>query len=194
MSTQRVTSNAVPAPPLPTLSPPLAARPCAAHGADLDRVHGWMNAPHVARRWDQAWSLTRWADALRGQLAGSYSRPLVVSHEGVAFAYVELYRAAQHPIAEQYAADPFDVGFHLAIGSREHEGRGLGREVLRGVADAVFAIEPACRRVVAEPDVANAAVARMNEAAGMHFVRELVLPHKRAALFVLPRTPADLAV
>lgn len=185
---------AAPPPPVPTLSPPLGAHLARPEGTDLDLVHRWMNAPHVAQRWDQAWSRDRWAAALTEQLAGAYSRPFIVEHEGVPFAYVELYRAAQHPIAAQYRANPNDVGFHLAVGSVDHVRLGLGRAVLRAFAEAVLALDPDCRRIVAEPDARNAAVARMNEAAGMRYVRELVLPHKRASLFVLPRTDADLAV
>ncbi|MCP2260046.1 Protein N-acetyltransferase, RimJ/RimL family [Streptoalloteichus tenebrarius] len=183
---------AVGPPPVPVLAGPWRMRLARPEGEDLDLIHGWMNAPHVAPFWDQAWPRQRWADALAGQLAGTYSRPFVVDLDGEPFAYVELYRAARDVVAAHYDARPHDVGYHVAIGDKDRIGKGIGGKLFRAVIDGVFAAEPECARIVSEPDARNEAARRMDVKLGLHFLGEVDLPHKRAALFIYPRTPADV--
>ncbi|MDT0303831.1 GNAT family N-acetyltransferase [Streptomonospora wellingtoniae] len=174
-------------PPTPVLAPPYAARPAQPQGADLDRVHAWMHLPHVAPFYGQAWSRRRWAEELAAQRAGTFSRPFVVSRDGADLAYVELYRAARDVVARHYDAMPHDIGFHIAIGDPRRTGRGVGKEILDAFAAAVFAAEPRCRRILMEPDAANAAARRAAAKAGLAFLAEADLPHKRAALYVRAR-------
>ncbi|GAA4956502.1 GNAT family N-acetyltransferase [Streptomonospora halophila] len=174
-------------PPVPVLAPPYSARPAQPHGTDLDRVHAWMNLPHVAPFYDQAWSRGRWAEELAAQRAGTFSRPFVVSRDGADLAYVELYRAARDVVARHYDAEPHDIGFHIAIGDPGRTGRGVGKEILDAFAAAVFAADPDCRRILMEPDAANAAARRAAAKAGLAFLAEADLPHKRAALYVRAR-------
>lgn len=179
-------------PPVPVLMAPWSARLAQAEGADLNLVHRWMNEPHVASYWDQAWTRTRWSRYLVAQLAGTYSRPLIIEHQGMAVAYVELYRAARDIVSAYYPADPFDVGSHMAIGERAYTGRSLGPHLQRSLIDAIFVADPLCRRVVCEPDVRNYAARRKNDKAGLRLLGEVDLPHKRAAIFVFPRSEEDM--
>ncbi|GAB3214054.1 Protein N-acetyltransferase, RimJ/RimL family [Marinactinospora thermotolerans DSM 45154] len=179
-------------PPTPRLVGAITVRPVRPEGADLDLVHAWMNLPHVAEFFGQAWPRERWADELAAQAGGDYARPHLVAVDGAEVAYIELYRAARDVIAEHYPADPHDVGLHIAIGVPERIGRGLGPRIMAAVAGGLFAADPRCRRVMLEPDAANTAARRAARRAGMHLLGEVELPHKRAALFVLPRTTADL--
>ncbi|WP_343233620.1 GNAT family N-acetyltransferase [Streptomonospora sp. PA3] len=174
-------------PPEPEPAAPYAARPARPHGADLETVHAWMHLPHVAPFFDQAWSRERWAEEIAAQRAGTFSRPFIVSRDGADLAYVELYRAARDVVAPHYDADPHDIGFHIAIGDPGAIGRGVGAEILDAFAAAVFAADPACRRIVMEPDAGNAAACRAARKAGLAFITEADLPHKRAALFVRAR-------
>ncbi|MBB6001179.1 GNAT family N-acetyltransferase [Streptomonospora salina] len=174
-------------PPTPDLAAPFAARPAQPHGADLATVHTWMHLPHVAPFYDQAWSRERWAEELSAQLGGTFSRPLIVSRDGTDTAYVELYRAARDVIAPHCDARPHDVGFHIAIGDPGRTGRGLAAEILAAVAPAVFAADPHCRRILMDPDSGNAAACRAARKAGLEFLAEAELPHKRAALFARAR-------
>ncbi|GAB3448510.1 GNAT family N-acetyltransferase [Streptomonospora sediminis] len=174
-------------PPEPRLAPPFTARTARPHGPDLDLVHEWMNLPHVARFYDQAWSRERWAAELAAQRAGTFSRPFIVGCDGTDLAYVELYRAARDIIAPHYDAEPHDIGFHIAIGVPSATGRGTGARILDAFADAVFAADPLCRRILMEPDAANAAACRAARKAGLELLAEADLPHKRAALFARRR-------
>ncbi|MGW5673796.1 GNAT family N-acetyltransferase, partial [Streptomyces sp. NPDC003860] len=69
--------------------------------------------------------------------------------------------------------------------------KGLGRALLRALADGLLAADPRCRRVVAEPDVRNAASVRAFHAAGYRPAGEVALGDKTAALVVRPRTEDD---
>lgn len=169
-------------PVVPLLTPPWGLRVCSADGVDLDLVHGWMNAAHVAPFWNQAWSRPQWAAELGKQLAGDWSRPCLVSLDGQSVAYLELYRPAAHPLAEHYPAQVDDVGVHIAIGSPDRIDRGLGSRLLRLVAEGLLAADPACSRVVAEPDVTNERSVRAFTRAGFAHLTDVRLPHKQAAL------------
>ncbi|MFD0804331.1 GNAT family N-acetyltransferase, partial [Streptomonospora algeriensis] len=170
-------------PPVPEAVPPYAARLARPHGADLETVHTWMNLPHVAAFYDQAWSRRRWAEELAAQRAGTFSRPFIVSRDGADLAYVELYRAARDVIARHYESEPHDVGFHIAIGEPGETGRGLGKQILDAFAAAVFAADPRCRRILMEPDADNSAACRAARKAGLTSLSEAERPPKRAALF-----------
>ena len=132
--------------------------------------------------------MERWAQEIAQQAAGEHSRPCVVTLDEEDFAYVELYRVRHDRLAQYYPYDDEDRGVHVAIGDGDRVGRGLGRRLLREVADTVLRSEPACTRVVAEPDVENTPSVRAFAAAGFVQQAELQLPEKTAALMVRTRT------
>ena len=173
------------APPLPVLPPPWSIRPLSPEDAGL--VADWMNTPHVASAWDQAWSRQRWADELARQVAGDHSRPCVACHDGRPLAYLEIYRVVRDRLAAHYPAGSHDLGVHVAIGDPDDVGRGLGSALLRVVADGLLAAEPECEQVVAEPNVVNLASQRAFRNAGFRPAGEVVFPHKKAALLIRSR-------
>ncbi|MCP2331473.1 GNAT family N-acetyltransferase [Actinoalloteichus caeruleus] len=188
----------VPAPPVPELAGRWRLRAMASPGSgaraaeDLDLVYQWMRTPHVAAFWAQAWTRHRWEQEIDDQLAGAHSRPVLALRDGVPLGYLEIYRVCRNRLAAHYPFLPHDVGVHLAIGDRAQLGQGLGRELLVALATAVLAEEPACRRVVAEPAVANVGSVRCFLAAGFRHLGEITLPDKLAALMVRPRSEGDL--
>ncbi|TCP45115.1 RimJ/RimL family protein N-acetyltransferase [Tamaricihabitans halophyticus] len=188
--------RAVGAPPIPVLPEPWRLVPARADGTDLDLVHGWMNSPQVAPFWQQAWPRERWAAELRTQLAGNYCRPFLLLLNERPIGYIELYRAARDVVAHHYPALPHDTGLHGAIGEPDLIGRGLAYRIWLHMIEAVFAADPHCRRMITDP-AADHQVARRLDAAvarkvGGAELGEVELPHKRAALYIYPRTPADL--
>lgn len=178
--------------PVPAVGKPWQVRPAEPEGADLDLVVRWMAQPHVADFWRQAWDADRWARGIAAQRAGSHSLPCLAFQGGTAVAYLELYRVRRDRISALYPAAEHDLGVHVAIGEPGRTGHGLGRSLLRAVAEGLLAADPACRRVVAEPDVRNVASLRAFAAAGFRHCGELTLPEKTAALLVRPRTEQDL--
>jgi RimJ/RimL family protein N-acetyltransferase len=155
---------------------------------DAARIAVWMAQPHVRRWWQQDWSVERWAAEITRQAAGEHSVPCVATVDAEEFGYVELYRVRHDRLAEYYASDAHDWGVHVAIGDLDRVGRGLGRQLLRALADALLRADPACQRVVAEPDIENTPSARAFVAAGFVQQGELQLPEKTAHLMVRTRT------
>lgn len=175
----------VPGVPLPRLAAGWSLRPVRLEdSADLVLVHRWMNSPHVAAGWKQDWPLPRWRAELAAQLGGDHSLPCVVGLDGRPVGYVELYRVVRDTLADCYPRHPRDLGVHVAIGEPDAVGRGLGSSLLSAVADGLFAAEPRCLRVVAEPDVHNGASIGAFRKAGFVQEREIGLPAKNAALMV----------
>jgi RimJ/RimL family protein N-acetyltransferase len=156
--------------------------------ADAARIALWMSQPHIQRWWQQDWSVERWASEISGQAAGEHSVPCVAAVDEEDFGYVELYRVRLDRLAEYYSYDEHDWGVHVAIGDVTRVGRGLGRQLLRALADAVLQADPACRRVVAEPDIENTPSIRAFGAAGFVQQEQLQLPDKTAVLMVRTRT------
>lgn len=182
-------------PPAPAVVPPATAAGLAlrvAGVADADLLAGWMSAAHLASTWHQDWPAARWAEELAEQLGGTRSTPVLASRDGVDVGYLELYRVAEDELGRHYRHGAADLGVHVALGPVAETGRGLGRRLLAGVATGLLAAHPACRRVVAEPDVVNLASRAAFRAAGFTEVGEVALPGKTAALTVHPRTPTDL--
>jgi RimJ/RimL family protein N-acetyltransferase len=161
-------------------------RPAAASDASI--VAQWMAQPHIKKWWEQDWPVERWAKAIEDQLAGEHSIPCLTSIDGEDFAYLELYRVRLDRLAEYYACHEHDWGVHVAIGDTERVGRGLGRRLLRALADALLRADPLSQRVVAEPDVTNVPSVRAFEAAGFVTQGQLELPEKNALLMVRART------
>ncbi|NMD55457.1 MULTISPECIES: GNAT family N-acetyltransferase [Tsukamurella] len=155
--------------------------------SDLDVVHGWMNTPEVAAGWGQAWPREQWRRHLIEQLAGTYSVPVLVGRGGADIAYAELYRAHADVVARCYDSDPHDVGVHLAIGSPAHRGGGWGARIGAALMTAGFRADPACRRMLTEPDVRNAAAVGVGASLGMTRLGVVELPHKTAVLFAAER-------
>lgn len=177
------------APPAPLLSAPWSLRPVVTDD-DVALVARWMAAPHVERFWEQAWPVARWRAAIDGQRDGDYSRPYLVSHDGAPLAYVEIYRVARDVVGLQYDADAHDLGIHLALGELSSTGRGLGRAMVRAVVDGLFAADPRCAVVVADPDERHAMARRMFAGAGFGLWDVRDLGHKRAAILRYDRPSA----
>lgn len=180
----------VPAPPIPVLADPYAIR-VADPDTDAAMISEWMNRPHLAETWESAWPPERWHAYLSAQVAGSYTRPLIVSRHGQDSGYIELYRAAKDSIAKYYAADPHDLGMHGAVADTAVVNRGFAAILLPRVIVSAFDLEPQCRRMMFEPEYRNTAMRRLAEYAGSTFLGEHDMGYRRMALYALLRYPDD---
>lgn len=159
--------------------------------SDAGTIAGWMRLPHVARWWQQPWPAERWSEEVGRLAGGDCSVPCMLSLDGTELGYVELYRVRRDPLGDYYDCDLYDWGVHVAIGEPDRIGGGIGRRLLAALAGALFAADPRCRRVVAEPDVRNEPSIRAFAAAGFVRVADLRLPDKTAALMVYQRRADD---
>ena len=176
-------------PPRPLLPDPWGLRELRPGTADSELLVEWMARPHVREFWQQDWPSERWNRVLQAQLEGDFSRPYLVLRDGRPFAYLEVYRTCRDLVSAVYPAEPHDLGVHFAIGEVADTGCGLGRELLRVLAPALLLADPACRRVLVEPDARNLPARKMFSGAGFQFIGERDLGHKTAALLVHDRQP-----
>lgn len=158
---------------------------------DLTLLHRWMNDPSVAAFWKLAGPVEVTARHVRAQLEAGHSVPCFGVLDGVRMSYWEVYRADRDPLAGYYRARSCDTGVHLLLGGGADRGRGVGSLLIRTVSDLVFDNCGSCGRVLAEPDVHNVPSVAAFLNAGFHFLEELDLPDKRAALMVRERPPGD---
>ncbi|MET9210735.1 MULTISPECIES: GNAT family N-acetyltransferase [unclassified Nocardia] len=196
---------ATPAPALPIFAAPFALRVADPDGTDPELLAEWMARPHLLESWEQDWDAERRRADFRTQLAGTYSRPCILSLDfavlgepelGVRdIAYIELYRAAKDEIGRLYDAAPGDIGFHIATADTRVIGKGIMSAWISTMAAAVFAANPECRRMLGDPDHRNRAICRSFDKIGWHLVGEFdVRPTRRIALYATPRTPDDLPI
>lgn len=178
----------IPGPPLPVLEPPWSARVPSVE-ADLELIRRWNAEPHVTKFWHQDWPLAQWRAELRRQHDGQHSLPCLIAGDGVDVAYLEIYRVTRDVLAGHCEYEPYDLGVHIAIGDPAQTGRGLGRAVLRAVAEGLLAADSQCTQVLAEPDADNVPSLRAFAAAGFVELGEITLPDKTAVLMSRRRAP-----
>lgn len=160
---------------------------------DLAMIADWMNDPAVAAYWELNGDHVRTHRHVEAQLAGDgRSVPCLGVLDGVPMSYWEIYRADLDPLARYVPVRPHDTGLHLLLGPSSCRGRRLGTALLRAVAGLVLDHRPACRRVLAEPDLRNVPSLAAFLAAGFRLLDEVQLPAKRAAIMTCDRQLRDL--
>jgi lysine N-acyltransferase len=178
--------RSVPPPPTPVLSEPYSIR-LADPDTDAETISEWMNRPHLAQAWEYDRPADWWQAYLRAQRAGRYSRPFIGSRHDVQYGYVEVYRAAKDSIAARYDAHAHDLGLHAAIADLKLVNRGFGPLLLPRLTASLFALEPACTRIMFDPDHRNSGARRLCEYAGCEFLGEHDMSNRRMALYALHR-------
>ncbi|WP_433661675.1 GNAT family N-acetyltransferase [Nocardia sp. CA-128927] len=192
-----------PAPVVPRFPEPFQLRVADPDSTDPETIAEWMSRPHLVETWDQPWPTSRRRADISAQLAGTYSRPCILSFDFASIdqpelgrrevGYAEFYRAAKDEIARFYHADPRDMGAHIATADLNAVGRGVMSRWLRNMATGIFTAEPECRRIMGDPDYRNVPIRRALEKIGwLHLGEFDVRPGRRIALYTLPREPEDI--
>jgi hypothetical protein len=159
--------------------------------ADAAVLHAWLSHPASA-----FWQMTHLTaqdvrDYLAGVAADPYQNAWLGRVDGAPTFLVETYDPACLLLTDVPELEPGDLGMHLLVAPP-------GTAPVHGLTSAVMAATVrfcferlGARRVVVEPDVANARVAAKNAAAGFRVLRDLDLPGKRAHLAVCTRADFD---
>ncbi|MWB99670.1 GNAT family N-acetyltransferase [Agromyces seonyuensis] len=163
---------------------------------DAALVQGWLADPRSA-----FWQMGDLdVDSVREYFAGVVADPhqdaWLGLRDGRPAFLVETYDPARILLVDVHDARPGDLGMHLLVAppttERTHR---LTSAVMAAVVAFCFDARGATR-IVVEPDVRNAAIARKNAEVGFRIVGEIDLPGKRASLAVLDaddRRAAQLA-
>lgn len=148
---------------------------------DAELLHGWVTHPKAA-----FWMMQ---DARLQDVEREYMR--IAAHEhhhaylgllgGEPAFLMEQYDPRYVELVGLYEPQPGDVGMHFLTPATDTPVHGFTRSVITAVMARLFE-DPAVRRVVVEPDVANKAVHALNEAVGFVPEREIQKPEKKALL------------
>ncbi|WP_024546316.1 GNAT family N-acetyltransferase [Picosynechococcus sp. NKBG15041c] len=154
---------------------------------DLQRIHQWMNCPHVIPFWKLNFSLEKMYDHLIKAIADPHQTLYIGSLNGVPISYWESYWAIDDIIANYYPAEKFDQGIHLLIGDTQFLGQGLALPLLRAMVMFQFQT-PETQKIMTEPDARNQKMIHIFKKCGFEFQKEIDLPDKTGALMKCDRT------
>ncbi|GHD45941.1 GNAT family N-acetyltransferase [Streptomyces galbus] len=144
-------------------------------------VHSWVTHPKAAFWMMQDARLEDVERAYMEIAADAHHDAFLGLRDGAPAFLMERYDPAHRELVGLYEARPGDVGMHFLTPATDRPEHGFTRAVITAVMAYLFA-DPAVRRVVVEPDVANTAVHALNEAVGFVPEREVQKPEKRALL------------
>lgn len=135
---------------------------------DFPDLVRWVNAPHVAKWWDEHRSpeavAAHYGPALRGEEAVRY---WILEVNGRSVGFCQDYRISDHPDYALLCGRPDAVGFDYVIGEAAFVGRGLGTKLLWVfLRDIVVPGHPGLSEVFAAPDHRNARSLRVLEKLG----------------------------
>jgi aminoglycoside 6'-N-acetyltransferase len=139
---------------------------------DLRDVHRWVNAPHVARWWDEHRSpdqiAAHYGPGLRGDDPVRY---WVWEVNGRSVGFSQDYRISDHPGFALLCGHPEAIGFDYVIGEEAFVDRGLGTSLLwvylRDIVVPAYASGPAgAAELFAAPDHRNTRSLRVLEKLG----------------------------
>jgi len=149
--------------------------------ADLERVHGWMQQPHVLPWWGLGGPVGRVREYLVARERLAHLDCWIASDDGTPFAYVETYRIPDDPLAGLYDALPGDRGFRLLVGPPELLGSGAAQRLVCHLL-AKLLEQYAITRVLCEADVRNVRLLAFCRSLGAEEVATLDLPGRHATL------------
>lgn len=154
---------------------------------DLETFHRWMNLEQVAFFWEQAGSLEEQATYLQAMLDDPRVHPLIGCFDDEPFAYFEVYWCKEDRIAPYYDVHDYDRGWHVVIGESKHQGIGKLRAWFGSLMHYMFLDEPRTQRIMGEPRIDHTRQIDFLKSQGYGHLKNIQLPHKKAALLRLER-------
>ncbi len=153
---------------------------------DAELLHAWVTHPKAA-----FWMMQ---DLDVAQVEAEYRRiaehpdhdAYLGSVDGRPAFLAERYDPARVELAGLYPARPGDVGMHFLCAPADRPVHGFTLAVITTVMAWLFD-DPACRRVVVEPDVRNTAVHALNAAVGFEVAGPITKPEKQALVSTCTR-------
>jgi hypothetical protein len=154
--------------------------------ADLDVLHGWVTQPRAT-----FWGMTTYTRDEIGEVYAyldglSTHHAYLVHRDGVPVAIFQTYEPAHDPVGETFEVRDGDLGCHLFVGPADAPEPGFTGRLVAYLVGIVLA-DPSVQRIVAEPDVANAASIARAERIGLQLGDVVELADKTAQLAFITR-------
>ena len=161
---------------------------------DAELRHSWVTHPKAAFWMMRDARLEDVERAYRDIAADEHQHALLgLDEQGRPAFLMEKYDPAHRELVGMYEPLPGDIGMHFLTPPTDTPVHGFTRAVITAVMAHLFE-DPAVRRVVVEPDVANKAVHALNAAVGFVPEREIRKPEKTALLSFCTREQFEKAV
>ncbi|MCY1292895.1 Acetyltransferase (GNAT) domain protein [compost metagenome] len=154
---------------------------------DLQVFNKWMNLEQVAYFWEQTGTLEEHAAYLTGLFEDPRVHPLIGCFDDEPFAYFEVYWCKEDRIAPYYDVHDYDRGWHVVIGESKHQSAGKLRAWFNSLMHYMFLDEPRTQRIMGEPRIDHTRQIEFLKSQGYGHLKNIQLPHKKAALLLLER-------
>lgn len=153
---------------------------------DLDVIYGWVTQPR-ARFWGMTTYTRDEVGEVYAYLAGLTTHHAYLVHRaGSPVAIFQTYDPAHDAVGETYPVLEGDIGVHLFVAPTDRPEPGFTGRLTSYLLGVVFA-DPTVQRIVAEPDIANAASLARAERMGLQRGAVVELPDKTAQLAFVTR-------
>ncbi|GAA4275771.1 GNAT family N-acetyltransferase [Aquimarina mytili] len=160
---------------------------------DSEKIHHWVTKPY-AKYWGmQESSITEFEEEYRKIVDSKHHHVGIGMLHGKPIFLMEYYDPHKDTIADHYDVLSGDVGMHILVAPVEKKISKFTWNVFTTVMDFLFA-DPAIKRIVVEPNVANQKIHVLNAKAGFRYFKEVQLPHKRARLAICTRKDYKSAI
>lgn len=154
---------------------------------DLQAFNKWMNLEQVAYFWEQSGTLEEHAAYLTNLFEDPRVHPLIGCFDDEPFAYFEVYWCKEDRIAPYYDVHDHDRGWHVVIGESKHQSAGKLRAWFNSLMHYMFLDDPRTQRIMGEPRIDHSRQIDFLKSQGYGHLKNIQLPHKKAALLLLER-------
>lgn len=173
---------------IPALRQTLTYRLASSKSAqDVDLIHRWHASDRVSAGWRQNLSRNDHAKYLETIEKSSDQMALIGEWDGDPWGYVEVYWSKESPLHAYYPAGDYDRGFHILVGEDKYRGPARVRSWMGSLAHLIFLLDDRTMSSLAEPRASNTKAVDYISMLGGHVHSLIDLPHKRAALILIPR-------
>ncbi len=156
----------------------------------MQLLHGWLNAPHVAERWDGPLT-TAEVQEYYFKDEGEECERFLVYLDDVPLAFIQSYVACL--CSEGWWEDITDkgtVGIDFFIGEADKLNQGLGTAMLQAFVRRLFS-NPSVNRIISDPAPENGRSIAALEKAGFTSLGPIVTPDGAAILLELKRSASN---
>ncbi|PWN90233.1 hypothetical protein FA10DRAFT_301505 [Acaromyces ingoldii] len=153
----------------------------------VDLVTRWHNTDRVADGWRQRGDRDKQRQYLESVEASPSNMGIVGKWDGAPWGYLEIYYAKESNVGQYSHMGDYDRGFHALVGEEGFRGPHRVRTWMGSLIHLLFLLDPRTEKVVLEPRASNTKMIDYAIMCGGHVEKLIDLPHKRAALVVIPR-------
>jgi RimJ/RimL family protein N-acetyltransferase len=149
--------------------------------SDVPLLHGWLNRPHVAERWDSATTLPEVETKFRAHLESTSAFPFVVELDGKPIGFIQSYNANTVGDGWWEKEPPGTWGVDQYLGEESLLGKGVGSQFIRKFTDDLLS-KSHVKRVITDPAPDNKRAIRAYEKAGFVGIGNIQTPDGQAFL------------